>query len=160
MITPETAIMTSESLLEHWLEHRRLTRRTIEVFPEEHLYTFTPTEPLRTFGAMMNEVQGMVHPSLNGLIAGNWSTTTGFQDLADKASLLAAHDEVDTFIRETWPSIPVNRFIAVEQSYFPKPAPLVVVIVYLVDNEIHHRGQGYIYLRLLGIEPPSFYQRS
>ena len=26
-------------------------------------------------------------------------------------------------------------------------------------NEIHHRGQGYVYLRALGIEPPPFYER-
>ena len=27
--------------------------------------------------------------------------------------------------------------------------------LYVIDNEIHHRGQGYVYLRALGIEPPS-----
>jgi uncharacterized damage-inducible protein DinB len=27
------------------------------------------------------------------------------------------------------------------------------------SNEIHHRGQGYVYLRALGIEPPRFYER-
>jgi uncharacterized damage-inducible protein DinB len=29
----------------------------------------------------------------------------------------------------------------------------------MIDNEIHHRGQGYVYLRALGIEPPPFYER-
>ncbi len=29
-------------------------------------------------------------------------------------------------------------------------------ILYAIDNEIHHRGQGYVYLRALTIEPPSF----
>ncbi|MFD1732208.1 DinB family protein [Deinococcus malanensis] len=28
-----------------------------------------------------------------------------------------------------------------------------------MENEIHHRGQGFVYLRLLGIEPPAFYER-
>jgi uncharacterized damage-inducible protein DinB len=32
-------------------------------------------------------------------------------------------------------------------------------ILYLIDNEVHHRGQGYVYLRMLGIEPPAFYER-
>jgi uncharacterized damage-inducible protein DinB len=31
--------------------------------------------------------------------------------------------------------------------------------MYFLDNEIHHRGQGYVYLRELGVEPPAFYQR-
>ena len=34
------------------------------------------------------------------------------------------------------------------------------LILYVIDNEIHHRGQGYVYLRALGIEPPPFYERS
>jgi uncharacterized damage-inducible protein DinB len=29
----------------------------------------------------------------------------------------------------------------------------------VIDNEIHHRGQGYVYLRALGIEPPPFCER-
>ena len=34
-----------------------------------------------------------------------------------------------------------------------------VAAIYAVDNEIHHRAQGYVYLRALGIEPPAFYER-
>jgi uncharacterized damage-inducible protein DinB len=34
------------------------------------------------------------------------------------------------------------------------------MIQYVIDNEIHHRGQGYVYLRELGIEPPPFWERS
>ena len=29
-----------------------------------------------------------------------------------------------------------------------------------IDDEIHHRGQGCVYLRSLGIEPPPFYVRA
>lgn len=31
--------------------------------------------------------------------------------------------------------------------------------LYVIDNEIHHRGQGYVYLRALGVEPPAFWER-
>lgn len=31
-----------------------------------------------------------------------------------------------------------------------------VADLYLVDNEVHHRAQGYVYLRALGIVPPSW----
>jgi uncharacterized damage-inducible protein DinB len=37
--------------------------------------------------------------------------------------------------------------------------PIYDLLLYIVDNEIHHRGQGYVYLRELGIEPPPFYER-
>ena len=35
-----------------------------------------------------------------------------------------------------------------------------VLLLYWIDNEVHHRGQAYVYLRALGIEPPPFYDRS
>lgn len=159
MTTTETAIMTPARLLDHWLGHRRLTRRAIQAFPDEQLYSFTPAPPMRSFGMMMNEVAGMVKPSLEGMISGVWSTTLEYQDLADKASLLRAHDETDAFIRETWPRIPAERFTAVEATYFSEPAPLVDIVLYLIDNEVHHRAQGFVYLRQLGIEPPVFYVR-
>ena len=40
------------------------------------------------------------------------------------------------------------------------PGALHDLILYVIDNEIHHRGQGYVYLRALGLEPPPFYERS
>jgi len=33
------------------------------------------------------------------------------------------------------------------------------LLLYTIDNEVHHRGQGYVYLRALGIEPPPFWER-
>jgi len=36
---------------------------------------------------------------------------------------------------------------------------LALIDMAFVDNEIHHRGQGYVYLRSLGITPPGFYER-
>jgi uncharacterized damage-inducible protein DinB len=36
----------------------------------------------------------------------------------------------------------------------------IAMILYAIDNEIHHRGQAYVYLRVLGIEPPAFFDRS
>jgi uncharacterized damage-inducible protein DinB len=37
--------------------------------------------------------------------------------------------------------------------------PGIATIQYAIENEIHHRGQAYVYLRALGIEPPSFWKR-
>jgi uncharacterized damage-inducible protein DinB len=33
------------------------------------------------------------------------------------------------------------------------------LLLYAIDNEIQHRGQGFVYLRALGIEPPPLYDR-
>ncbi|MEX6688230.1 DinB family protein [Danxiaibacter flavus] len=37
--------------------------------------------------------------------------------------------------------------------------PAYSSLLYFIDNEIHHRAQGYVYLRSLGIQPPFFWDR-
>jgi DinB family len=39
------------------------------------------------------------------------------------------------------------------------PGVLHDLILYVIDNDIHHRGQGYVYLRASGIASPPFYER-
>ena len=34
-------VITAEQLLEHWQGHRRLTRRAIEAFPEDKLFSYS-----------------------------------------------------------------------------------------------------------------------
>ena len=43
MTAAETSatVLTPAALLEHWQGHRRLTRRVIEAFPEEKLFSFS-----------------------------------------------------------------------------------------------------------------------
>ena len=59
-----------------------------------------------------------------------------------------------------WPQIPTTRFQETLTAFGQYTGVLHDLILYVIDNEIHHRGQGYVYLRALGIEPPPFYDRS
>ena len=68
-----TALVTPESLLKHWQGHRSITRKAIEMFPEEYLFGFQPAPPMRSFGTLMIEVIGMIEPTLNGAEIGDFS---------------------------------------------------------------------------------------
>ena len=57
------------------------------------------------------------------------------------------------------PQIPPQRFQETLTAFGQYTDVLHNLILYVIDNEIHHRGQGYVYLRALGIAPPPFYQR-
>jgi uncharacterized damage-inducible protein DinB len=155
----DTAALSKAELLRHWRSHRGLTRRTIEVFPDDELFSFRPAPPLRSFGAMMLEVVGMLRPTLAGLEGEGFAAVLTHQDIDDKAALLAAWDETTEALEASWARIPAARLAEEESAYGFPERPLVHLALYLIDNEIHHRAQGYIYLRELGIEPPSFYQR-
>jgi hypothetical protein len=63
-------------------------------------------------------------------------------------------------LARTSPTIPPHRFAAVDKAFGQWEASNFNTILCAIDNEIHHRGQGYVYLRALGIEPPAFYDRT
>jgi len=159
-VLQNSALITPQDLLEHWQSHRRLTRKTLEAFPEDQLFTFQPAPPMRSFGAMLLEITGMVYPTLQGFKTGEWSTVmTNYSGVNSKAALLEAFAETDAYLNETLPTISTERMLERESVYGFPVQPLYHALLYLIDNEIHHRAQGFVYLRLLGIEPPSFYKR-
>ncbi len=46
-----SAVISAGTLLAHWQGHRRLTRRVIEAFPEDKLFSFS-VGGMRPFSAM------------------------------------------------------------------------------------------------------------
>lgn len=149
--------MTSEDFRAHWQGHRRLTRRVIAAFPEGQLFTHS-IGGMRTFGEMMAEVVGMVEPTLRGALEDVWDTTMGERP-SDREGLLRAWDAQTEEIDAAWARIPAERYQEVANAFGMWTQPVTLTLAYLVDNEIHHRSQGYVYLRSLGVEPPAFYER-
>lgn len=155
---PATAItLTPEQLLEHWQGHRRLTRRVIEAFPEDQLFTFS-LGGMRTFGQLAKELLAVGAPVLRGMVTGEW---TEYQEpeITSKDELLQRWDESAAEIADLWPQLPADRLQETITAFGMYTAPGYAQILYAIDNEVHHRGQGYVYLRALGIEPPPFWER-
>lgn len=163
--TPATetpTFITPEELLTHWQGHQRLTRRVLEAFPEDKVFTFTPAPPMRSFGALALEIIGMIEPTLHGLQTGTWETPDldGLQQTRPtKVELLALYDKTGEALRGEFPQIPEASFHETHTAFGQWKMPGSALVLYLIDNEIHHRAQGYVYLRLLKIEPPAFYER-
>ena len=151
-------IMTSQQFLEHWQGHRALTRRVIEAFPEDQLFSYA-VGGMRPFSALAMEFIGMAVPTLNGVITGDWSQSAEAK-ATTKAELLRLWDDTTARIDALWPTIPVARFQEVDTAFGQWKMAIYDLLLYIRDNEIHHRGQGYVYLRSLGIEPPPFWERS
>jgi uncharacterized damage-inducible protein DinB len=149
--------MSPEALLSHWQGHRRLTRRVIDVFPEDQLFTFS-IGGMRPFGSMAMEMLAMGVPMLHGVLTGEWKLARGRDPGKEEA--LRRWDEATGRIDELWPQIPPERFLQTTTVFGQYTDALHNLILYVVENEIHHRGQGYVYLRALGIEPPPFYDRA
>jgi uncharacterized damage-inducible protein DinB len=152
-------VITPEALLDHWQGHRRLTRRVTEAFPEEQLFQFS-IGGMRPFSDLVKEFIKMEAPTVQGISTGNWSSDDRTSDVQTKADLLRLWDEETEEINRLWPAIPAHSFQQVHLAFGQWEGPGHYLLSYVIDNEIHHRGQGYVYLRALGIEPPAFFDRS
>jgi uncharacterized damage-inducible protein DinB len=79
--------------------------------------------------------------------------------VSTKAELLRLWDKTTEKLNAILPTIPPHRFAEVDKAFGQWDNPGIMTILYCIDNENHHRGQGYVYLRALGIEPPHFWER-
>jgi uncharacterized damage-inducible protein DinB len=152
-------VLTAEALLEHWQGHRRVTRRVIETFPEDKLFGFS-IGGMRPFSVMAMEFLKMAAPIARGVATGKWVGADNLPSPDTKAALLVLWDQATEEINQVWPTIPAHRFAEVDRAFGQWENSGINTILYAIDNEIHHRGQGYVYLRALGIEPPPFYDRA
>jgi uncharacterized damage-inducible protein DinB len=150
-------VITPTELLDHWQGHRRVTRRMIEAFPENELFTYS-SGGMRSFGAMATELLRMAVPIARGVATGQW--TDDHVEPRTKEELLESWDRSTADLDRVWKTIPEHRFQEVDTAFGQWKGTGTWMILYAIDNEIHHRGQGYVYLRSLGVEPPAFYDRS
>ena len=69
--TTTATVITPEALLAHWQGHRGLTRRTIEAFPEDKLFSYS-IGGMRTFAELAMEMIEMTGPGVIGIQSGTW----------------------------------------------------------------------------------------
>jgi uncharacterized damage-inducible protein DinB len=160
--TAKATVITSETLLNHWMGHRRVTRKVIEAFPEDKLFNYS-IGGMRPFAQLAIEMLTMSAPGIRGVVAGTWPSYKEVEDSikpTTKQELLRLWDEATEEINTLWPRISAQRFQENDKFFGQYEGPIYWSILYSIDNEIHHRGQGYVYLRSLGIEPPAFWDRN
>jgi uncharacterized damage-inducible protein DinB len=157
--TQIAAVITSAELLEHWQGHRKLTRRVIEAFPEKELFSHSIGN-MRPFAAMVQELLAIAVPGLRQMVTN--STEVLNEDLHqgnEKKTLLKLWDEATSEINHYWSLMTDEKFHEKIVTFGQYEGTIWSSIFYFIDNEIHHRAQGYVYLRSLGIEPPHFWER-
>lgn len=155
----ENIILTLEELLNHWQGHRKLTRRVIEAFPEDKLFEYS-IGGMRPFSELALEMIQMTGNGIQGVVTKKWKYfEENKPNPKNKEEFLRIWDEVTELINKRWSEISTSRFQEVDVAFGKYEGKVYSTIFYFIDNEIHHRGQGYVYLRSLGIEPPAFWNR-
>ncbi|MCK7554256.1 DinB family protein [Chitinophaga sedimenti] len=166
IIEQTATLLTPESLKAHWQGHRGLSRRILDAFPEKELFEFS-IGGMRPYALLALEMIDLAEGGVKGLATGDWTMGDGAprhygqsdNGIKTKAELLALWDKVTADIERYYPEIAPERWQQVEKAFGMYENKGIGTLQYLIDNEIHHRGQGYVYLRALGIEPAPFWDR-
>ncbi len=152
-------VISKEELLSHWQGHRNLTRRVIELFPEKDFFEFS-IGGMRTFAQLTSELLAIGSPGIKGIVT---RTVEPFQEEAEKFTskiqFLNQWDMDTETINAYWQQLSIEDFSTTFNLFGQYEFPVIQNIFYFIENEVHHRGQGYVYLRALGIEPPFFWER-
>ncbi|TCK85399.1 DinB family protein [Albibacterium bauzanense] len=154
-----TQIISSKDLLKHWQGHRSLTRRVIEAFPEKDFFEFS-IGGMRPFSELTSELLAIGAPAMKEIVNREGKPyDEASKKLSTKAQYLEKWDEATEEINNYWRQLKDENFSQTFNLFGQYEFPVIENIFYFIDNEIHHRGQGYVYLRILGIEPPFFWER-
>src|SRR5580658_398650 len=109
-------VLTTDALLNNWQGHRRLTRRTIEAFPEDKLFEFS-VGGMRPFSELAWEFIRMAAPIVDGVRTGKWEEYTQEPKGTTKSEILRIWDEQTAEIDEKFPQIPPHRFSEVDKAF-------------------------------------------
>lgn len=152
-------VLTKEELLIHWQGHRQLTRKVIEAFPEKEFFAYR-IGGMRTFAQMTMELLAIAGPGIDELVTRKQAELQeNLEHIKSKATILEMWDETTEVINTHWKQLPKSRFHDEVKVFGQFEGTVISSLIYIIDNEIHHRGQAYVYLRALGIEPPAFWDR-
>lgn len=152
-------LINADDLLNQWQGHRGLTRRVIEAFPEKDLFEYS-IGGMRPFSKIVMELLAIADQGIREIATGqSVELKEDLSELNTKEKLLQSWDETTEEINKYWPQISPERFQETINLFGQFNYPVIYNIQYFIDNEIHHRGQGYVYLRALGVEPPPFWDR-
>jgi uncharacterized damage-inducible protein DinB len=157
-IIDQSTVISARQLLDHWQGHRSLTRKVIDAFPEEELFTFS-IGGMRPFADMVKELLAIAEPGLREIATGNNEKLNEELTASTKTQLLEQWDQTTVALPRWWAQIAEDRFQQNILAFGQYEGTVISTIQYYIDNEIHHRGQGYVYLRALGISPPPFWER-
>jgi uncharacterized damage-inducible protein DinB len=107
---------------------------------------------------MCSELIGIAVPSLTSITTNKPIKLDEKSKFTTKEELLMQWDNDTANINALFPKISDAQFQQRFVLFGEYDFKIQQHLFYFIDNEIHHRGQAYVYLRALGIEPPFFWE--
>lgn len=132
------------------------TTRLMALAPNDQ-YAWKPAETSMTLGKLMNHMRlgewAICEAALTGVFP-----REEMKEFDDTAELIAAFDKQNQGLVERIAALSPEQWNEDIQPFGPdKKRPRHELLRILHEHEIHHRGQLYVYLRMLGCQVPSLF---
>ena len=143
--------MKKSEIVKYWRNVRALTLTLLDRFPPE-TFGYCPTPFVRSAAEQFEHI-GAVEIYIRKGLVDNVLIPVPEVGIKDKDTLrqflIAEHAKTSRALA----ALPEDRLFGYYDTKFGRVTGEGLVLV-AIDEEIHHRGNLYIYLRLLEIEPP------
>jgi uncharacterized damage-inducible protein DinB len=145
-----------DSYLRNWNRIHKQTARIMALAPDDK-YDWKPAETAMTLGELMNHLWLSELGLAEGALAGERSAERP-APLRHSAELVAAFDKSHAELAERVAALTPEQLAETVTPFGPEyPMQRRVILTMLNEHEIHHRGQLYVYLRMVGCELPPLY---
>jgi uncharacterized damage-inducible protein DinB len=155
MATDEVSVVR-----EHLERYRGVTLQTLEFVPEDK-FDWRPAEKAMTVAEQFVHIARVEEFYARGFFGGVWQFELLSEMPAEltRASLKERLDRGRGYLLEQLGRLEANRMDEIiKVPNVPVDWPLRGWLWYLVEHEIHHKGQLSLYLRQFGVVPPFFAQ--
>jgi uncharacterized damage-inducible protein DinB len=149
--------MQTKAFLKLLEKRYKVTRRAIAAIPEDKL-DFRPTAEMMSARELALHLMGNYNFLAAGMGENDWSLES-FKlrgDYRSTQELVDAFDELYRRTRGRLEQFPDDGF-GLRVKPFGVEQKISSIAMGIAEHEIHHRGQLYVYLRLVGVVPPQMY---
>ena len=138
----------------------KVTRKVLQAIPEDKL-DFRATPEMRTVRELVLHMYGspvgMVEAIPRGeLTMADYQAGEDIKHAPDKETMIAYCDACMAQVLKIGEEISEEKLNSIIKCFYGD-FPIYEHLGFIYDEHWHHRGQLYVYLRLMGVQPPFLY---
>lgn len=146
----------SEAMMNEWLRHRKPLIELVGMM-ESADANFAPWDGAMPLGKLVLHTAVSSHMFVQAAKEGSFSRPAplGADTMSEVARLLAQQTEQTKTLYAAIADDQLDREL--DASFMGIKAPTHVFLASMRDHEVHHKGQLYVYARMVGVDKPPFF---
>lgn len=152
----EILLSESEKMMNNWLRHRNITEQLVDIPMKDEDLTFKPWEGAMTLGELFLHIVYW-NDTFVSLVKNKEFMPPNIPVCTNVDELRSIVKKVTRITKEKYRLITdLDISSSLQMGNFAGSGSTFLTIMY--DHEIHHKGQLFVYLRLLGKEKLPFFR--